>query len=431
MYRCSKFVCNSKESLRQAGLNKVIVAIDHYYAELDPNLKDLLKPFQLEEHLNIIKKFDCHDVTVYCFGEEIRATGKTVNMINKSELKDLLEKSDVDLVVCIVEFVDEGKRITVKKESLDILRQCLFSRPVDTEILIDSYQGIHATEAKYIVFETLSEMEINVPKTVHHCAESSLEDIVLHRVMAAIQHVWKVAQSLRSSVPKLSDIEAMTEFAFQKHLNKEIVSKLANVVILIDDEKIIGNVSSGKMIYYNGLKVKQIRTQLIEKCSKSIVQQISSIVTEKIISHILNNLETDEIKNHLPVSLNGEGFQKYILKTVTTGFGLAFTVILTLIFGPIASIVLVPLVLYVLFNPVDVNDPKWRISCVPDIIDNFEKERENIISNTASSVQKQFELMSQELRSFTEEIHFPHTPVYNGNMCAPVESALTIIQQHN
>lgn len=54
------------------------------------------------------------------------------------------------------------------------MRHCLLSWPDDTEILINSYHGFHATEAKYIVFETLYEMEINTPKTIHHAAETQL-----------------------------------------------------------------------------------------------------------------------------------------------------------------------------------------------------------------------------------------------------------------
>lgn len=118
-YSFSKFVCNSEESLKRTGLKKVITSIHTCYAELDPNLKELLKTFQVEEHLDIIKKFDSCGITVYCFGGKIKATETvetTITMINKSELKDTLEKSDAGLVVCIVELVFEGKRMTVKKE---------------------------------------------------------------------------------------------------------------------------------------------------------------------------------------------------------------------------------------------------------------------------------------------------------------------------
>lgn len=299
-------------------------------------------------------------------------------------------------------------------QSLDIMRHCLLSRPYDTEVLINCYYGFHATEAKYIVFETLYEMEINTPKAIHHAAETQLEDIVLYRVKSAIQHVWQVAESLRSSFPELKDIEVMTDYAFQENLNKENISQLANSVILTDGDKEIGQVSSGKMIYYNGLKVRQIKAQLIEKFSKTIVHQIGSTVTEKLLRHILNNLETAEFKKHLPTSLDDAGFKRYIFERFAAGFGVGITVFLTLILGPIISIISAPFMLYVLFHPVDVNDPEWRVSCVRDIIAKFEKKRKQIISDTTSSVQKHFELMSKELKSLMEEINFPFVSGYNG-----------------
>lgn len=231
---------------------------------------------------------------------------------------------------------------------------------------------------------------------------------------SAIQHVCQVAESLRSSFPELKDIEVMTDYAFQENLNKENVSQLANSVILMDGDKKIGRVSSGKMIYYNGLKVRQIKAQLIEKCSKTIVHQIGSTVTEKLLWHILNNLKTAEFKKHLPTSLDDAGFNRYIFERFAAGFGVGITVFLTLILGPIISIISAPVMLYVLFHPVDVNDPEWRVSCVHDIIAKFEKKRKQIISDTTSSVQKHFELMSKELKSLMEEINFPFVSGYNG-----------------
>ncbi|KAJ8313363.1 hypothetical protein KUTeg_009149 [Tegillarca granosa] len=336
--------------------------------EVDSSLKDLLKPFEVEKYLDVIKNFDSGGFTVCCYGDKIKASEKAINLITQRELKDTLMKSAADIVVCIVELVYEGKHITVKKE-----------------------------------------MEIHAPQIVYHYAETKLEDIALHRVMSAVQYIGHIAQSLRSSFPELSDIKVMAEDAFKKHLSQKDISEIAYNIKLMDGKKEIGNVYSGKMIYYNGMKIREIRTQLIEECSKTIINQIGSTVAENLLNHIISNLDTKELQKDFSVTVDPLETMRKIFKA----FAVGLTVFLTFIFGPILSITSAGSLLYYVFYPVDLNDPKWRDECVHDIIASLEKKRKKIISETVSSVQNKFELMSKELETIAKETNFPSITYYN------------------
>ncbi|KAJ8313364.1 hypothetical protein KUTeg_009150 [Tegillarca granosa] len=324
--------------------------------------------WQNEKYLDVIKNFDSGGFTVCCYGDKIKVSEKAINLITQRELKDTLMKSAADIVVCIVELVYEGKHITVKKE-----------------------------------------MEIHAPQIVYHYAETKLEDIALHRVMSAVQYIGHIAQSLRSSFPELSDIKVMAEDAFKKHLSQKDISEIAYNIKLMDGKKEIGNVYSGKMIYYNGMKIREIRTQLIEECSKTIINQIGSTVAENLLNHIISNLDTKELQKDFSVTVDPLETMRKIFKA----FAVGLTVFLTFIFGPILSITSAGSLLYYVFYPVDLNDPKWRDECVHDIIASLEKKRKKIISETVSSVQNKFELMSKELETIAKETNFPSITYYN------------------
>lgn len=205
----------------------------------------------------------------------------------------------------------------------------------------------------------------------------------------------------------------MTADAYDEHLNRRNVSKVANSIILTDGNEIIGSTSTGEVLYQNGWKVRQIKQQLQKECSKAVADQIYDALKTKLKNHTWEHMY-QEIKKHSLVNLDDTAIRSKILHAITASLDIPATILAFL-----EAFFEVPFLLVLsFFQPVNVNDPVWRYSCVSGSVDKYPKNKKKIISDTVESVHSHYQFISWELKKLEELLHLPFIPDfgYNGEL---------------
>lgn len=279
-----------------------------------------------------------------------------------------------------------------------MLEQCLSTWPDNIEIVVITDLGIYATEAKRVVFETLKDRNIKIPKTVYHAAETNFEEIVVHRVNEAIKNICKLSKSL---FPLERDINEIVTNAYTEHTSESNILTVAMDVNLFDGNTAIGSVSDAPQYYFNQFKIKNIKKQLREKCTETVISQFGNTVTANINTKYQNRLEFSEISVDSFYFQNMDFSSDILLETISTLIkAIVLGFLLSVVFGPIFFFAVLLAAVFRLSSPVNVNDHTWRIKCISVVVVQFRKNKTKFTSKKSSILVRAFQSMKNRLAVF-------------------------------
>lgn len=296
-----------------------------------------------------------------------------------------------------------------------MLEKCLSARPDDIEIVVITDLGVYATEAKRVVFDTLKDRNIKIPKTVYHAAETNFEEIVVHRVNAAIKNIYKLSKSLIPIFPEERDINEIVTNAYMEHTSESNILTVAMDVNLFDGNTAIGSVSDAPQYYYSQFKINNIKKQLREKCTETVISQFGNTVTANINTKFQNRLEFSEISVDSFYFQNMDISSDIRLETISTLIKvIVLGFILSIVFEPIFFSAVPLAVVFRLLSPVNVNDHTWRIKCISMVDVQFRKNKTKFTSKVSSILVRAFKSMQESSATFRMRRDYSSPYKYDG-----------------